>query len=139
IFNNLPSLAPPTSSELRDELERYLSSDPEHTTDALKWWYDRRAVYPTLSRMALDYLSIPATSVNVERTFSRGRLLLLYVRNRLSAQTTRALMCLGNWSALDLIKDDDALAVAQLEEVEGDASDYEMEEGWDDIDLTTLD
>ncbi len=59
IFDNLPTLAPPTSSELRDELERYLSSDPEHTTDALKWWYDRRAVYPNLSRMALDYLSIP--------------------------------------------------------------------------------
>lgn len=48
-------------------------------------------------------------------------------------------MCLGNWSALDLIKDDDARAVAQLEEVEGDDSDYEMEEGWDVIDLTTLD
>ncbi len=63
IFDNLPSLAPPTSSELRDELERYLSSDPEHTTDALKWWYDRRAVYPTLSRMALDYLSIPGEQV----------------------------------------------------------------------------
>ncbi len=80
-----------------------------------------------------------ATSVDVERTFSRGRLLLPYVRNRLSAQTTRALMCLGNWSALDLIEDDDALAVAQLEEVEGDDSDYEMEEGWDVIDLTALD
>jgi hypothetical protein len=48
--------------------------------------------------MALDFLSIPATSTEVERVFSRGRLLLPYVRNRLSAQSTRALLCLGYWS-----------------------------------------
>ncbi|KJA19575.1 hypothetical protein HYPSUDRAFT_122396, partial [Hypholoma sublateritium FD-334 SS-4] len=53
--------------------------------------------YPGLSPMALDYLSIPATSVNVERTFSRGQLILPYVRNRLSAQSTHAQLCVGNW------------------------------------------
>ncbi|KAJ7933627.1 hypothetical protein B0H13DRAFT_1592206, partial [Mycena leptocephala] len=36
-----------------------------------------------------------ATSVDVERVFSRGRLLLSHVWNRLSAQSTRALMCLA--------------------------------------------
>jgi hypothetical protein len=59
IFDNLPSLAAPVAAELRDELDRYLSTDPEHVEDVLMWWTERRAMYPRLSRMALDYLSIP--------------------------------------------------------------------------------
>jgi hAT family C-terminal dimerisation region len=46
-------------SDLRDELDRYLSTDPEHVTDAIAWWYEKRTVYPRLHRMALDYLTIP--------------------------------------------------------------------------------
>ena len=49
----------PKPSTLRDELERYLSTDPEDVKDALLWWYERKDVYPRLHRMALDYLSIP--------------------------------------------------------------------------------
>lgn len=45
--------------EVSDELTRYLSTDPERVKDALEWWNDRRASFPNLSRMALDYLSIP--------------------------------------------------------------------------------
>ena len=61
IFDSLPAMRPPTSSELRDELDRYLSTDPEHTDDVLLWWTERKHIYPFLSRMALDYLSIPGT------------------------------------------------------------------------------
>ncbi|KZV99873.1 hypothetical protein EXIGLDRAFT_572679, partial [Exidia glandulosa HHB12029] len=63
--------------------------------------------YPRLSRMALDYLSIPATSVDVERTFSKGRTLLSHIRNRLSAQSTRALLCLNSWIPLNIVKTSD--------------------------------
>jgi hypothetical protein len=45
--------------ELRDELERYLSTDPENVTNVIAWWHEHRAMYPCLSRMALDYLTIP--------------------------------------------------------------------------------
>lgn len=78
-------------------------------------------------------MNIIATSVDVERIFSRGRLLLSHVRSRLSAQSTRAILCLGSWSLLGLVKDDDVKAAAALPEIEGDESDYEMEEGWDAI------
>jgi hypothetical protein len=74
-----------------------------------------------------------ATSVDVERVFSRGRLILSHVRSRLAAQTTRSLLCVGTWSLLRLVKDDDAMVVAQLPDVEGDESDFEMEVGWDAI------
>jgi len=45
-------------------------------------------------------IHLVATTVEVERTFSQGCLVLpyIYVRNRLSSQSTRALMCVGNWS-----------------------------------------
>lgn len=59
MFDDLPALIAPASTELRGELDRYLSTDPEHVTNVLAWWYARRAIYPCLHRMALDYLTIP--------------------------------------------------------------------------------
>jgi hypothetical protein len=103
-------------------------------------------MYPRLSRMAMDYLSIPgkptplilymisewvaATSVDVERIFSKGRILLSHVRNRLSVQSTRALMCLGSWSLQGYVKNKDIFAVTVLPEV---MEEEELEEGWDAI------
>ena len=75
-----------------------------------------------------------ATSVDVERVFSHGRLILSHVCSRLSAQSTRALICLGSWSLLGLVKDSDVLAVGTLDEVEGD-EEPELEDGWDRIAL----
>jgi hAT family C-terminal dimerisation region len=59
VFDDLPALAAPRAAELRDELARYLSTDPEQVKDVLHWWTKRKATYPYLSQMALDYLSIP--------------------------------------------------------------------------------
>jgi hypothetical protein len=70
--------------------------------------------------------------VDVERVFSRGRLILSHVRNRLSSQTTRALLCLGSWSLLGLVKDKDVLNVALMPDVEGE-EEIELEDGWDSI------
>ena len=152
IFDNLPSLQAPRPAELRSELDKYLDSDPEHVTDALAWWYEHKHVYPRLHRMALDYLSIPgvfsnpntggflqvnhelilATSVDVERTFSQGRLLLSHIRNRLSVQSTCALLCLGIWSEMGYVKDKDVKAATVLPEVGSDEED-DLVDDWDAI------
>ena len=151
IFDTLPSLAAPKASDLRSELDRYLGSDPEFVPDVLAWWFERQNVYPMLSRMALDYLTIPgkhrffglvmgihihhntsvATSVDVERVFSKGRIFLSHLRSRLSVQSTRALMCVGEWSKLGYVKDKDIRAVTTLPEVEGEEE--EPQENWDAI------
>ncbi|KAF5323669.1 hypothetical protein D9758_018351 [Tetrapyrgos nigripes] len=117
-FDDLPALKPPKAGELGDELDRYLSADVEATDDVLGWWYGRKKDFPTLYRMGLDYLTIPATSTDVERVSSRGRFLLPYVCNWLSADTTRALMCLRQWSLMGLIQDEDVMTVAKLPEIE---------------------
>ena len=65
-----------------------------------------------------------ATSVDVKRVFSKGRLILSHIRNRLSVDSTRALMCLGYWSRLGYVQDSDIHAAALLPDVmEKDADD----------------
>lgn len=59
MFDYLPALAAPRPSDLHDELERYLNSDPEHVSDVLLWWFERQHTYPALAHMAMDYLTIP--------------------------------------------------------------------------------
>jgi hypothetical protein len=100
--------------------------------------------------MARDYLSIPgmcstsvqavllilalklATSVDVERVFSRGRLILSHVRSGLSAHSIRALVCLGPWSCMGMVKDDDVKAVSMMPEVEGEVE-VALGDDWDAI------
>jgi hypothetical protein len=62
MFDSIPALAPPARAQLRSELERYLGTDAEQVDNVLQWWFDRRATFPRLSRMALDYLTIPGTT-----------------------------------------------------------------------------
>ena len=74
---------------------------------------------------------VAATTVDVEHVFSKGRILLPHVRNRLSAQSTRALMCVGAWSELGYVKDEDIKAITMQEEVEGE--EQALKDGWDAI------
>ena len=78
--------------------------------------------------------SNPATLVDVEWLFSRRRLILSHVQNRLSAQTTRAILCVGEWSLLELVKPEDARKVSELEDIDGD-DDVELGWGWDNINV----
>ncbi|KIL55104.1 hypothetical protein M378DRAFT_57624, partial [Amanita muscaria Koide BX008] len=93
-----------------DEVTRYLRTEQVNEADPLHWWYERQHIYPGLSRVAWDYLSIPATSVDVERIFSGGRVLLSYLRNRMQVETTRALLCVGEWSKKRVVTQKDILA-----------------------------
>ena len=69
--------------------------------------------------------------MNVERVFSQGWLLLSHVRNRLSVQSTRALLCLGTWSLMGYVRDSDTKATAVLPEVDGEEDELAMD--WDNV------
>ncbi|EIW52965.1 hATC-domain-containing protein [Trametes versicolor FP-101664 SS1] len=118
MFDNLPFLNGAADASDIDELKDYLAADLVPVKDAISWWQGKRQKYPRLSRMAIDYLNIPATSVEVERIFSRGRLLLSHVRNRLTAESTRASICLAVWAQYGLVDTTDMFRAAQLPEVE---------------------
>jgi hypothetical protein len=84
--------------EKPDELEAHLTSPVVHReTDVLQWWKLHEAEFPHLSRMARDYMAIPATSVPVERAFSMGASLISKQRSSLAPETIRACMCLKAW------------------------------------------
>ncbi len=51
------------SYENGDELERYLSTEPDRNArNPLVWWHENAHVYPRLLRMARDFLTIPGKS-----------------------------------------------------------------------------
>ena len=56
---------------LKSEVEIYLKLPDAHMEeDIRKWWPRHEALLPNLSRMARQYLGIPATSASCERVFS---------------------------------------------------------------------
>jgi len=101
-FNDFGNLSVQSAAR-RHEVDDYLRAPVEAVIEPLRWWTNNRFVYPHLHRMALDYLSIPATSTAVERVFSHGRHILPFTRNRLSASTIRAYLCLGSWCSKNLV------------------------------------
>ncbi|CAB4380427.1 unnamed protein product [Rhizophagus irregularis] len=85
-------------TERDDELKSYFREPTiSKSTDVLAWWKVQEANYPNLSKMALDYLAIPATSAPVERIFSSGTDLVTQKRCSLKGETIRELMCLKSW------------------------------------------
>jgi hypothetical protein len=70
-----------------------------------------------------------ATSVDVERVFSQGRIVLSHLRSRLSVQSTRALMCIGEWSHLGYVKDSDLKAVVMEPELAANKVEDDLVEG----------
>jgi hypothetical protein len=84
----------------RDELAAFWGTPCEPLdTDPLQHWQGVLVSRPDsrLARMAIDYLSSPASSVEVERAFSRGALTVTHRRHALSDTSTRNSIVLGAW------------------------------------------
>ena len=136
IFDNLPFLASlPQLTTPINKLNLYLSTEPEDVTKPIEWWYKKRKTYPCLHQMALNYLMIPGvylaairyscsltdfhvgTSVDVEHLFSCGQLILSHTCSQLSVPSMHALLCLGSWSHLGLVMNEDIEAVTKLDDI----------------------
>ncbi|CAG8786743.1 15771_t:CDS:2, partial [Dentiscutata erythropus] len=66
-----------------DELEDYLSASIEKKNIDILLWWKSQVTYLNLTRMAQDYLAIPATSAPIERIFSNATDLITPKRNNL--------------------------------------------------------
>ncbi|KAF5318504.1 hypothetical protein D9619_011038 [Psilocybe cf. subviscida] len=87
-----------TPSSDSDALEDWLSSPPIATNaDPITYWNGMLATGHPLAQMALDFLSVPATSTDVERAFSRGGLTVSKLRHNLSDRSVRSATVLGMW------------------------------------------
>ncbi|KIJ31507.1 hypothetical protein M422DRAFT_140563, partial [Sphaerobolus stellatus SS14] len=108
-FDKIDSFASKSSV---DELEQYLSTPTIalEGDDPIKYWSKLLAGGSKLARMALDFLTCPATSVYTERSFSWGSLTVTKKRHSLSDDFTCSATVLSSWSCIpDLIPADDLI------------------------------
>lgn len=93
-------------SSWSQELNFYLSHKRAgKNTNILDWWKQNQNTYPSLSKMARDFLCTPATSVPSERLFSRSSLVIRKHRNKLSDNSITQLMCLNSWVQCSLAEE----------------------------------
>ncbi|KAI1665823.1 Dimer-Tnp-hAT dimerization containing protein [Pyrenophora tritici-repentis] len=82
-----------------DEFERWKRSEPRaekgsnYANNPIKYWVELRDRYPNLSKLALDVLSIPASSCECERLFSELGDLLEPRRRAIKPQLLAATQC----------------------------------------------
>jgi hypothetical protein len=76
--------------------------------------------YPNLSQLALNVLSIPASSYECERMFSELRDLLEPRRRAIQPQLLAAIQCVRRWQKASL-GDDNVAAKAALTDADLDA------------------
>lgn len=103
-----------------DTIESYLSSTTvskqivKQHGGVIGYWTSELAHRPRVARMALDYLTAPgqyslqifyldllihftASSVDAERAFSGGRLMINHLQHQMSSRTFQAQMAVGSW------------------------------------------
>ena len=84
-----------------DELQKFCDSNDKlaggTSAEVLAWWKINSRKYPNLSKMAKDFLAIPATSASSERLFSSGKHLISDTRCSLGPTTIEACQTLKSW------------------------------------------
>ena len=115
-----------TEIQSMSEVAIYLEEKVEGVqVDPLDWWRIYESRFPNLSRMARDYLAIPATSVPSERCFSIAGSVLTTRRAAMTEGMANAIMCCKYWLGFnDELAHDDMVQERKLAEegLEGDLS-----------------
>jgi hypothetical protein len=94
-----------SSSGMCDELTEWLVQPPMPTDNPLHWWLANWNLYPHLSQMANYSLYHLATAVDIEHSFSCGRILISHLCNCLHRSSIWVLMCFGDWCRQQLVSD----------------------------------
>ena len=132
------------------ELGRYLTDLPQYATsdmDVVKYWEENHRIYPTLGRIALDFLPCQASSVPCERLFSASKQVATDRRARLGAQKFEELQLMkfawrqgiidiAAWNSSEVeqvvVEEYKDLFVADVEQAERDvSSDEEVSQYYD--------
>ena len=86
---------------VKDELDIYLAEAPVESVvaekDPIGWWQQNLHRFPTLGIMAVDFLSIPSSSAESERSFSSAGRMVTPVRTRLRHIIITMAQCLRSW------------------------------------------
>ncbi|XP_037399654.1 zinc finger BED domain-containing protein 4-like [Pygocentrus nattereri] len=84
------------ASDVLIEIHRYSEEKVmARDSDALVWWKEHEPTFPALSKLAVRYMGITATSVPAERVFSKAGEVLSKKRNRLKGKTVNMILFLN--------------------------------------------
>lgn len=84
------------ATDVLNEMYRYLEEKPiPRDRDPLLWWQKQEQNFPGLSKLAVKYLGIVATSVPAERIFSNAGELVNKKRSRLNVKFVNMLLFLN--------------------------------------------
>lgn len=79
------------------ELDKYMQEPLiDRHEDPLKWWHERKNIYPHLYTFVIKRLCVTATSVPCERIFSEAGQTITLKRNRLDTKKASQLIFLHN-------------------------------------------
>uniref|UniRef100_A0A8R1EBH0 Dimer_Tnp_hAT domain-containing protein n=2 Tax=Caenorhabditis japonica TaxID=281687 RepID=A0A8R1EBH0_CAEJA len=104
-------LEPIHKTSLRREFELYRQHIDQCIArkvedDSINFWRTKSATWPLLTKLALKFLSIPASSASTERVFAgAGRIFSNRLRNRLSVQTTSSILLANAMIGFERIND----------------------------------
>jgi hypothetical protein len=86
-----------------DEYNSWLT-EPAWTADqykfgctAIEYWLQQRLKYPNLSQLAIDVMTIPASSADCERVFSGTGRVMEPQRRKMGSELLAALICTQRW------------------------------------------
>ncbi|KDN33808.1 hypothetical protein RSAG8_13095, partial [Rhizoctonia solani AG-8 WAC10335] len=114
----IPNNRPLWQSADVNSIETYLRTEPVSRKvvrlagGPLKYWDTQKSLMSCsdLARFAIDYLSAPASSVEVEHAFSCGRLMTNHLQHQMPSETFQAKMALRLWYKTPLLQDMSELA-----------------------------
>lgn len=82
-------------NEISDQFQGYLAETQlRFDFDPFEWWKTREHKYPVIAKLALKYLTIPATSVSSERCFSTAGNIVTSKRSCLLSENVNMLIFL---------------------------------------------
>ncbi|KAL4565349.1 hypothetical protein LXL04_029440 [Taraxacum kok-saghyz] len=80
-----------------EKLEKEQGQKGMDSFKALEWWCVHKEKYHVLSKMAMDVLAIPVSTVASESTFSAGGRVIDAYRSSLGKETVQKLICGAGW------------------------------------------
>lgn len=95
--------APPLSD---DEFDSYINGPPtvfDSPQNIIPWLRSQSNPWQGIKQMALDLLSIPAMSTELERVFSQAKLTISPIRSSLSSETIETLELMRYWWSNNII------------------------------------
>ncbi|WVZ84994.1 LOW QUALITY PROTEIN: hypothetical protein U9M48_031959 [Paspalum notatum var. saurae] len=90
-----------STSELASYLDSDILTEFDEDFNVLSWWQKHKLTYPILSLLAKDVLTVPASTISLESTFSLAGRVIEERRRRLTPDMVEVLSCIKDWELAD--------------------------------------